>query len=67
MPHADMRHEGPIIREKDRCIVQLAIIDNEGNIVVFLEDIEKYDLDKPIARGYLVSETQDAIAKVKAN
>ena len=45
--------------------MKLALINNEGEVQIITDEIEAYNLDKPMARSCLCSEIQDALEKFK--
>lgn len=44
----------------------LAIITNDGEVVTVIENLEGYDLSKPIARTHVTDEIESALTKITA-
>jgi hypothetical protein len=45
--------------------MRLALINNEGEVYEITDEIEAYDLDKPMARANICNEIQEALEKFK--
>lgn len=46
--------------------MKLAIIDDKGEVHTVIEKLEKYNLDKPIARASVIGEIQDSLVAINS-